>query len=65
MSVVGVVAAWGLLHTSFALYYADLYYDDEASPGGLLFPSGGEPDALDFAYYAFGVGTTFTSPRQR
>jgi hypothetical protein len=62
MSVVGVVAAWGLLHTSFALYYAYLYYGDEASPGGLRFPGVEEPDALDFAYYAFGVGTTFTSP---
>lgn len=62
LSVVGVVVAWGLLHTSFALYYAYLYYGDEGNPGGLLFPRGVEPDALDFAYYAFGVGTTFSSP---
>lgn len=62
LSVVGVVGAWGLLHTSFALYYAYLYYGDEASPGGLRFPREEEPDALDFAYYAFGVGTTFSSP---
>lgn len=62
MSVVGVIAAWGLFHTSLALYYAYLYYGDETFPGGLRFPGGEEPDALDFAYYAFGVGTTFTSP---
>lgn len=62
MSVVGVIAAWGLFHTSLALYYAYLYYGDEASPGGLRFPGREEPDALDFDYYAFGVGTTFTSP---
>lgn len=62
LSVVGVVAAWGLLHTSFALYYAYLYYGDEASPGGLRFSGAEKPDALDFACYAFGVGTTFTSP---
>jgi uncharacterized membrane protein len=54
-----VIAAWGLFHTSLALYYAYLYYGDETFPGGLRFPGGEEPDALDFA---FGVGTTFTSP---
>lgn len=62
MSVVGVVAAWTLFHTSFVLYYAYLCYRDETSPGGLRFPGGEEPDAFDFAYYAFGVGTTFSSP---
>lgn len=61
-SVVGVVGAWGLLHTSFALRYAYLYYGDETSSGGLRFSGENEPDALDFAYYAFGVGTTFASP---
>ena len=35
MSVVGIIAAWGLFHTS---------------------------PALHFAFYAFGAGTSFTSP---
>ncbi len=57
--VLGVVLAWALLHTSYALYHAHLYYRDERKPGGLRFPGTEDPDPLDFAYFAFAVGTTF------
>ena len=60
--VIGVLLAWALLHTSYALYYAHLYYRDASRPGGLAFPGTEDPDPLDFAYYAFAVGTTFTGP---
>lgn len=55
----GVVASWALLHTGFALYYAHLYYNSAESPSGLRFPGDEDPDPLDFAYYAFAIGTTF------
>ncbi|SHJ62203.1 Uncharacterized membrane protein [Hymenobacter daecheongensis DSM 21074] len=55
----GVAAAWGLLHTVFALRYAHLYYNAGPAPGGLEFPPGSpRPDYLDFAYFAFGLGMT-------
>jgi uncharacterized membrane protein len=63
LAALGVVSAWGILHTSYALHYAYLYYRSEESPGGLSFP--GEqspkqnPKQRDFAYFAFTVGTSF------
>ena len=58
LCVVGVVTAWTLLHTSYALYYAHLYYGTQ-EPGGFEFPGDEEPDPLDFAYFAFTIGTSF------
>src|SRR5215203_948958 len=37
-AALGVVSAWGVLHTSYALHYAYLYYRSEGSAGGLAFP---------------------------
>ncbi len=34
MAALGVVSAWGVLHSSFALHYAYLYYRSEDSAGG-------------------------------
>ena len=59
MSALGVISAWGVLHTSYALHYAYLYYRSEESAGGLAFPSDQSPDQLDFAYFAFTIGTSF------
>ena len=56
----GVVLAWLLLHTAYALFYAYLYYRDPDG-GGLSFPGESGPDYLDFAYVAFTVGTTFAT----
>ena len=58
LCVVGVVTAWTLLHTSYALYYTHLYYREQ-TPGGLKFPGDEEPDILDFAYFAFTIGISF------
>ena len=63
-SMVGVVLSWILLHTTFTLRYAHLYYmqhpDNPAMPsGGLKFPEEEHPDYLDFAYYSFVLGMTF------
>lgn len=63
LAVVGVGAAWALLHTVFTLRYAHLYYNAGvagAQPGGLAFPDDEPrlPTYLDFAYFAFVVGMT-------
>lgn len=53
LAVVGVGAAWALLHAVFTLRYAHLYlyYDAEARPGGLVFPDEEPqpPTYFDFA----------------
>jgi hypothetical protein len=59
MSAFGVISAWGVLQTSYALHYAYLYYRSEESAGGLAFPGEQSPDQLDFAYFAFTIGTSF------
>jgi uncharacterized membrane protein len=59
MAALGVVLAWGVLHTSYALHYAYMYYRSEASPGGLTFPGEPSPKQRDFAYFAFTIGTSF------
>lgn len=53
--------SWALLHTSYAMYYAHLYYCTPDKPGGMVFPGEEEPTALDFAYFAFAVGTAFAT----
>lgn len=57
LGVLSVVAAWWLVHTVFALRYAELYY--VGSPGGVEFDGTREPSYHDFAYLAFTVGMTF------
>ena len=59
MAALGVISAWGILHSSYALHYAYLYYRSEKSAGGLTFPSEQDPDQFDFAYFAFTIATSF------
>jgi uncharacterized membrane protein len=55
-----VIIAWLLVHTAYTLRYAHLYYrDDDDGIGGLEFPGRAQPDALDFAYFAFTLGMCF------
>ena len=61
MAALGVISAWGVLHTSFTLHYAYLYYRSEGSAGGLAFPSEQNPDQLDFAYFAFTIAVSFAA----
>jgi uncharacterized membrane protein len=68
-----VVISWLLLHTSYTLRYAHLYYRDDAEGiGGLIFPGDTRPDSFDLAYFSFTVGmcfqvsdVTITSPQIR
>ena len=57
-AVPAVLAAWILLHFGYADRYAHLHYRTGA---GLRFPSVEKPNLLDFAYFAFTVGTSFAT----
>jgi uncharacterized membrane protein len=61
LNALGVAAAWAVLNTAYALYYAYTYYGNEERPGGLEFPGDKEPGMLDFAYFSFTVGTSFAA----
>jgi len=56
-----VVTGWTLIHTTYALRYAHLYYQtgDGRDAGGLTFPGSSPPSDYDFAYYSFVIGMTF------
>ncbi|MGN6604671.1 MAG: DUF1345 domain-containing protein [Ginsengibacter sp.] len=64
VAVGGMLFSWILIHTSFTLRYAHIFYGDhESNPnthaGGLEFPGDELPDYLDFAYFSFVLGMTF------
>lgn len=64
VAILGMLASWAMVHTTFAFHYADVYYDDDESDnprhaGGLMFPSEKNPDYIDFAYFSFVIGMTF------
>jgi uncharacterized membrane protein len=57
LGLLSVVVSWALVHTSFLLRYARLYY---GSPeGGIDFNEPSAPNYKDFAYLAFTIGMTF------
>jgi uncharacterized membrane protein len=55
LGVLAVGLSWAVVHTVFALRYADLYY---TGGGGIDFGAS-EPDYGDFAYLAFTLGMTY------
>ncbi|MBC6109048.1 DUF1345 domain-containing protein [Pedobacter fastidiosus] len=61
----GMFLSWFLVHTTFTMRYAHLYYGDRETVndtkkgGGLDFPGEHEPDFIDFAYFSFVLGMTF------
>lgn len=62
LTVTALLLSWLLIQTLFAFHYAHLYYArpeaGKEHQRGLKFPDEGEPDYLDFAYYAFVIGMT-------
>jgi uncharacterized membrane protein len=62
LTVAALLLSWLLIQTLFAFHYARLYYArpeaGKEHQRGLKFPDEGEPDYLDFAYYAFVIGMT-------
>jgi uncharacterized membrane protein len=64
IAIIGMLFSWFLIHTTFALRYAHIYYGDhETKPNthaaGLEFPDDDKPEYLDFAYFSFVLGMTF------
>jgi uncharacterized membrane protein len=58
VGVLTTVVSWAVVHTTFTLRYAHLYYTEPA--GGIEFKTKhGEPDYHDFAYVSFTVGMTY------
>lgn len=51
-----LAATWLLIQSVFALRCARRYY--QGGGQGLSFPGGGQPDYLDFAYFAAVIGMT-------
>ena len=61
-SVVGVPAvmfAWGILHFGYAERYSTTYFARLPEPV-LTFPNTEEPTFVDFTYFSFTLGTTFS-----
>lgn len=64
VAVGGMLLSWAMVHTTFTVHYAHLYYDDAIGDTtkhaeGLNFPKEKKPDYLDFAYFSFVIGMTF------
>jgi len=57
LALTSVVLSWAVVHTTFMLRYAWLYYVD--ADGGINFNQQEPPRYLDFAYLAFTIGMTF------
>lgn len=65
LSIVAILCSWLLTHTTFALHYAQFYYDNglgldpnRGYTGGLEFPNDEPPDYFDFLYFAFTISLT-------
>jgi len=56
LSVLSVVVSWLMVHTVYALRYAEMYY--RTPEGGIDF-GGTPPVYADFAYLAFTIGMTY------
>lgn len=62
VALLGMFLSWFLVHTTFTMRYAHLYYGDSESHhhgAGLEFPGSEKPDFIDFAYFSFILGMTF------
>ncbi|WP_029278707.1 DUF1345 domain-containing protein [Pedobacter borealis] len=65
VAITGMFLSWFLVHTTFSMRYAHLYYGDDKKGhsnkkgAGLEFPGADEPDFIDFAYFSFVLGMTF------
>lgn len=57
LGLISVVISWAMVHTTFALKYASLYYGHPE--GGIDFNQTEKPRYSDFAYMAFTLGMTF------
>ena len=65
LSLVAIFLSWGLLHVTFGIHYARLYYDptppadESADRQPLQFPDDAQPDFWDFMYFAFTLAVCY------
>lgn len=64
IAIASLLFSWFLIHTTFALRYAHIFYGDSemnshVHAGGLDFPKEKNPNYMDFAYFSFVLGMTF------
>lgn len=62
LAILAAVAGWLLIHATYSLRYAHLFYRDDLTHkpcDGLTFPRTPEPDDYDFLYFSFVIGMTF------
>ncbi len=63
VTLITVALSWCLVHTIFTVHYAHIFYSGgknaNSHHGGLIFPNENNPTFMDFAYFSFGIGTTF------
>jgi uncharacterized membrane protein len=57
LGIASVVLSWALVHLTYVLRYAQLYY--AGADGGVNFNQDDPPAYIDFAYLAFTIGMTF------
>lgn len=57
LAIVALLCVWALLHTTFSLRYARLYYRDP--PGGIDFNTDEPPRYSDFFYFGFNLGMAY------
>ena len=57
LGVLSVVASWLMIHTTYALKYAEIYYTTPL--GGVDFGDPEPPIYADFAYLSFTIGMTY------
>lgn len=57
LAALAVILSWAMIHTTFALHYANDFYRG-SRPGGFDFPGGEAPDYWDFVYFSFVLGMT-------
>jgi uncharacterized membrane protein len=57
IGLISIVLSWGIVHTTYMLKYARLFYGQPE--GGVNFNEDSSPRYTDFAYLAFTLGMTF------
>lgn len=58
LAALTAVLAWLILHTGYAMHYANIYF---AYGKGMNFPGTSTPNFLDFGYFAITLGATFAT----
>jgi len=61
LGVLGVMVAWALVNTVYALKYARMFFLDHRG-GGFDVKQDARPTYSDFAYFAFTIGMSYAAP---